>query len=108
MTEHMVRYMQKKFYEGLSEKDSLKLNAMLEWFNNIGVFIKDENNVLCKECPLNNCLECKDMISKEDYLIDMAYNEQSCHNCINFGKLEDEPYICGEEGWCEYWGAEDD
>ena len=29
-------------------------------------------------------------------------------DCKNFGKLEDEPYICGEDDWCEYWEAEDD
>lgn len=108
MTEHMVRYMQKQFYEGLTEKDSLKSDAMLEWFNSAGVFIEDENNFLCNECPLTDCLECKDKISKEDYLIDEAYNTQWCDNCKNFGKLEDEPYICGEEEWCEYWEAEDE
>lgn len=42
MTEHMVRYMQKMFYEGLTEKDILKSNAMLEGFNNNGVFMEDE------------------------------------------------------------------
>lgn len=108
MTEHMIKYMQKKFYEGLTKKDSLTSNAMLEWFNNNGVFIEDEGNFLCNECPLTDCIECNDIISKEDYLIDEAYNTQGCYNCKNFGKLEDEPYICGEDEWCEYWEAEDD
>ena len=63
MTEHMVRYMQKKFYEGLTEKDSLKSDAMLEWFNNNGVFMEDENNFLCNKCPLTDCIECDDIIS---------------------------------------------
>lgn len=103
----MIRYMQKQFYDGLIEKDSLKTDMGLEWFNNCGVFIGVENNILCNDCPLDKCLECKDIICEEDYLMDMAYDEQWCDNCKNFGKLEDEPYICGEEEWCEYWEAKE-
>lgn len=108
MTEHMIKYMQKQLYEGLTEKDNLKRDFAISWFNNCGVFIEDEDNILCKDCPLTDCLKCNDRISKEDYLIDMAYNEQSCDNCKNYGKLEDNENNCGVDEWCEFWEAEDD
>ena len=73
MSEYVVKYMQKLFYEGLTEKDTLKINCGLEWFNNCGVFIEDENNLLCKDCPLSNCIKCKDQISKEDYLENLEF-----------------------------------
>ena len=66
MSEYMVKYMQKLFYEGLKTKNTLQSNMALEWFNNCGVFIEDEGNILCKDCPLSDCLECKDRFSKED------------------------------------------
>ena len=83
MSEYMVKYMQKQFYKGLTNKNELQSNMALEWFNNCGVFIEDENNLLCNECPCD-CQGCKDIISKKDYLIDLAYNE----DCFNSGDLE--------------------
>lgn len=75
MSEHMVKYMQKLFYEGLSDNNNLQQDMALEWFNNSGVFIEDDDNLLCRDCPLDKCVECSDCISKEDYLIDEEYYE---------------------------------
>lgn len=66
MSDYMVKYMQKLYYEGLQEKDNLKSNMALEWFNNCNVRVEDNDNILCEECPLSDCLLCKDVISEEE------------------------------------------
>lgn len=83
MSEYMVKYMQKLFYEGLKTKNTLQSNMALEWFNNNGVFILDDNNILCEDCPLPDCVVCSDMFCKDE--LDESYcmvdGGELCFDC---------------------------